>query len=478
LGVTVSDQIVVQIACNGEIPYEDNLPGGILSSFSDNVLGAWTHCDRTESRGSDFFQINFSEDAKSLDLILHPGAAFNNGRAISAADIEFSILRGFSINPPFYFGFLSNVVGVSPNISHPSPGSIEGIKVIDSKTLRLTFRRPCREILHSLSLPFFSPRPKEEIIEDFIHYRGLPVGAGNYAVKWMSEQSGEYRLERVRGGGPPRILLTTRSRPEGARPPDVISGNIAERPEGFLKAKSTHDTAIFTLFSSNSHELLQIPGFREDLFRIFDRRKLINQTDFAESYGFSKHSKELKITNAETKKAQERLRSLVKNRFSGTPKFQVPVIAQTFSEEMTTALKSLSKQFHEIGIEVSFFPRRDKFLDEKEGAQCPFWLWWLVIDPVCPAAMLSSFRADSAYSFHRVSRPEIAEIFDKIDRASSDIEKEKLDRLLDHTVSKRGYGVPLFSKGNRFFYNPRTIKSLGPQSNFLSINLSSIVVNR
>lgn len=461
------DGLTVQIGSGLEVPYEDTRPGNMLSSFSDNVFGAWTHLTPAGTYESDLVSFQFSQDRTKLVLKTKPGVKFNNGRPITSADIEFSLLRGFYINPPFFAGFLKCVNGVHESLTNPGAGSVPGIVETDKHTIELQFTRPCPEIIHSLSLPFFSPHPQEEMAADRIHFKGLPVGAGPYKV--VSEKSGEYQLQKVRGSGPDKITLLTKT---SASPADVIAGSAV--PEGYKWSTSTAANATLTLFTSNSHPLFKNPQIRSLFYQIFDRALLVKDESLSPATGLSLQTNLKNPTSSDVTRSRSILKQLIAEQYPQGLKIQIPVLMAAISPMNKRIVAELTVQLAEVGIDAEFFPRPAKYLEPGDATEYPFWLWWLVIDPLAPSVMLASFHPNSAYRFHQVPGNSILQLFEKVAAAKSDEERLEAERTLDSTISLQGFGIPLLRNRNSFAYNPKTVTSTGKQSNLLSIDLTQI----
>jgi ABC-type transport system substrate-binding protein len=460
----------VQVGAGTEIPYEDTLPGGLLSTFTDNVFGSWTRLTASGKYDSELLDVKFADQYKRLILKIKPGSQFNNGRALKASDIEFALRRGFYINSPFFAGFLKCVMGVSESLNKPAANSIAGLQVTGDDTLEMQFTRPCPEIIHSLSLPFFAPRPLEEMQSDLIHFRNLPVGAGPYKVVSLDQEKGSYRLQRVRGHGPQNITLLT-STP--AQPADIIFGNFAA-PANFRRSISVTPNSTLTLFTSNSHGLFDDTQIRSLFYKVFDRQRLALDPAHKPATGLTLATQVPLLSTIEIDQARKELRTLVLKKYPDGLTIKIPVLMKSFSPAMDRVLTEMKDQLSQVSVQVQFFPRPIKFLDASEAKDYPFWLWWLVIDPLAPSVMLASFGKDSAYTFQRVSDLTVQKQFDAVQTAHSDRDRHEAERQLDTMISQLGYGIPLLQSRNSFVYNPATVASLGTQANLLSVDFTQL----
>lgn len=465
-----SSALRVQISTGGELPYHDQTSGGVLSTFSDNVFGSWFHTTENGGYSSFFLDFQFSQDNRALKLTIKPDVKFHNGRPMTSTDFEFSLLRGFHIHPPFFAGFLKCIEGLSETTKNPKPGSIPGIRVLDDKNVEIHFTRPCREILHSLTLPFFSPRPHEELLNDLTRFKELPVGAGPYRVMDQDIENGIYILDRVHGRGPRKVHLVTKTT---SAPPDLILGNIPT-PLEFVRATNENPMSTLTLFTSNSHSLFNDSEIRKLFYLIFDRPLLATDLVYTATANLTTFGKADLPTSAEIEAARARLKRRIERDFPECLRIEIPVIANSFGSAFQSVLDQLKMQFECVGINANFFPRPDKYLEGEEAKKYPFWMWWLVIDPLAPSAMLASFHPQSAYQFHRVRDPKVEQLFLDVQGSLDENHRREAEQRLDHIISSNGYGVPLLHSRIVFSYDPRSVKSLGKQTNFLSIDLSQV----
>jgi ABC-type transport system substrate-binding protein len=131
-----------------------------------------------------------SDDGRVFRFELRDGIKFHNGREITADDISWSMHRLLSerIGSPGY-PFFKSIEGASSYHAGEAE-QIEGIVVIDDKTLEFRLDEADQTFLNALAMPFAYPIPREHV-EPLEREEGVdavgrhPVGAGPFVfARW------------------------------------------------------------------------------------------------------------------------------------------------------------------------------------------------------------------------------------------------------------------------------------------------------
>ena len=128
-----------------------------------------------------------ADDGLTYTFTLRPNLKFHNGRAVTAADVKYSIER--AVNPKTQCpgaGYFSMIKGYDDAAAGKTT-DISGIKTPDDKTVVFTLNHPDATFLHIMAINFAFVVPKEEVAKygaDFGHH---PVGTGAF-------QFGEWEL--------------------------------------------------------------------------------------------------------------------------------------------------------------------------------------------------------------------------------------------------------------------------------------------
>ncbi|AZO18324.1 ABC transporter substrate-binding protein [Mesorhizobium sp. M2A.F.Ca.ET.043.05.1.1] len=124
-----------------------------------------------------------SDDGKVYTFKLHPGVKFTNGRAVTAADVKWSIER--AVNPKTQgpgAGFFHSIVGAD-KMTAGTAETMEGVTAIDDHTVKFTLSQPDATFLNVLALNFASVVPKEAVEAAGGDFGKHPVGSGAFTLK-------------------------------------------------------------------------------------------------------------------------------------------------------------------------------------------------------------------------------------------------------------------------------------------------------
>ena len=105
-----------------------------------------------------------SDDGLTYTFKLRDGIKFHNGREVTAEDFKWSIERASqpTFNSPTAGAYLNDIVGVEEKLAGKAQ-SVDGVKVIDEKTLSLTLKKKTPYFLGKLTYIVSAPLPKEAV---------------------------------------------------------------------------------------------------------------------------------------------------------------------------------------------------------------------------------------------------------------------------------------------------------------------------
>jgi peptide/nickel transport system substrate-binding protein len=139
---------------------------------------------------------SISDDGQTYTFKLRDGLKFHNGRAVTAADIKYSIER--AINPATQGpggGFFGSIKGYDDMVGSAKATQASGITTPDDKTVVIALTRPDATFLHIMAINFGFAVPKEEVEKYGADFGKHPVGTGAFKfVGWTPGQKLE--LER------------------------------------------------------------------------------------------------------------------------------------------------------------------------------------------------------------------------------------------------------------------------------------------
>jgi ABC-type transport system substrate-binding protein len=130
-----------------------------------------------------------SDDGLTYTFTLREGLKFHNGRAVTSADVKYSLER--AINPATqspgggYFGMIKGY----DEVSGGKAAELSGIATPDDRTVVMTLTRPDATFLHLMAINFSYVVPKEEIEKAGADWGKQPVGTGAFKfVEWVPGQ--------------------------------------------------------------------------------------------------------------------------------------------------------------------------------------------------------------------------------------------------------------------------------------------------
>jgi ABC-type transport system substrate-binding protein len=135
-----------------------------------------------------------SSDGLVYTIRIKPGAMFAGPgfepREVTAADVAYGLTRALDPTPDGYpsqswgAGYLFPIAGAQA-FADGEAEDVEGIKVVDDHTLRLTLTQPTTTFLLGLTIATSWPVPPEAVADRGEGFKDSPVGAGPfYIAEW------------------------------------------------------------------------------------------------------------------------------------------------------------------------------------------------------------------------------------------------------------------------------------------------------
>ncbi len=130
-----------------------------------------------------------SDDGTVFTFTLKDNVQFHDGRAVTAADVKYSWERALhpDLESPVAFTYLGDIVGAKA-VTDGGPETLEGVEVLDDRTLRVTIRDSFSYFLSKLTYPtsFVVDRANVETGEN---WTDTPNGTGAFKLKvWQKDQ--------------------------------------------------------------------------------------------------------------------------------------------------------------------------------------------------------------------------------------------------------------------------------------------------
>ncbi len=154
-----------------------------------------------------------SDDGLVYTFTLKPGAMFAGPdfepRGVTAADVAYGMIRALDPTPDgapapsWGSGYLFPVEGAAA-FNAGEADSVEGIEVIDDRTLQVTLEAPTTTFLLGLTIATSWPVPPEAVAERGEDFGNRPVGAGPFYLKEWNKGS-DLTLARNEGYVDPEL---------------------------------------------------------------------------------------------------------------------------------------------------------------------------------------------------------------------------------------------------------------------------------
>jgi peptide/nickel transport system substrate-binding protein/oligopeptide transport system substrate-binding protein len=136
-----------------------------------------------------------SDDGQTYTFKLRDGLKFHNGRAVTSADVKYSLER--AVSPATQSpggGYFGAIKGYDEMVAGKATG-LSGVTAPDDKTVGIALTRPDATFLHLMAINFGFVVPKEEVEKYGADFGKHPVGTGAFKfVEWVPGQKLE--LER------------------------------------------------------------------------------------------------------------------------------------------------------------------------------------------------------------------------------------------------------------------------------------------
>lgn len=139
-----------------------------------------------------------SEDGTTITFTLRE-ARFHDGSPVTAADVKrtFDRIADGTADPPSFLAYLlSPIVGAAE--AAESGGGLEGVEVVDDRTVVIHLVEPQPRYLLTLADPSLVPTP-EQADTDPEAFGEAPIGNGPFSLVGPHEPGGFVRLARVEG---------------------------------------------------------------------------------------------------------------------------------------------------------------------------------------------------------------------------------------------------------------------------------------
>ncbi|BBH52126.1 ABC transporter substrate-binding protein [Fluviispira sanaruensis] len=202
--------LTVNLNDTAQIPWNSvDTSTNVIETFAASVFGNLIETQEIKSSTNKYILIeNYScKDSKCI-IDLNKEVKFHNGRTVTAYDFEFSLIRFLTQKREdnFAFTILNDILGIDSvqqsknetknGITYPR-GILQGIEVIDNFKVVLNLKRNNPYIIEKLNTGRLPIVPIEELQSDYIHWKHLPIGFGQYKLIKSDLDKSQFILENL-----------------------------------------------------------------------------------------------------------------------------------------------------------------------------------------------------------------------------------------------------------------------------------------
>ncbi len=478
------ETVKIQISNSGIKPWLSFTDGDARTSFNTAVHGQALYFTPDMNIHPGYIK-SWKWDFKDKKYVfkIDTSQKYSNGKAISAADFEFVLIKPFispiaGILETIPLSFILGTEKLKKGMKYQG-GMVEGIKVIGNDEVHVKLKSGHSRFLYALG-PVLPPlAPKDSFQDDLYTFKGLPIGSGPYKVVYSDPQSSMVRIQRVAPGKSVEFIEFYSDKLGWENKVDLALGGGVSHMKDFMK---DHSGAYRRIVSSlpNSIEVLEFnfqteagssQNFREAVALALDKEQEIpgfpakkgtDQIILDISSGFQKIPKRYNLS-----KAKEIFNSLpqdVKNRTHklichGLPNGNAGNYYRWVKDSLTS-----------IGMKIDLSLAED--MDIKEGNKDTTMIVfgrYVDSNPLAsfayylPEASPKTLKKDDEYST----------LFVKAENAESMEERSALIKQLSMHLQDRSIVVPLHQNYPIYYVSPR-LKSIGVGEKAWTLNVSEI----
>lgn len=452
-----------------KMPYAWDAPALDSLTFNQAVFGRLINVDSDFRLKPGLLQrFYFDQSLKGYVLVLRDGLKFNNGRLVTSADLEFSLLRGFFSEKQNFFGvYFNNIEGVEAikKGTEFKLGLVSGVNALDATRLLVRLKTPNPSFLHSLSNLVVRLVPQEELKDDYLTWKKQPVGAGEYLIKAVDEKNFAVTIEPKASWAEPASFTLLYSK--GENKPDV---SFVEMP-GYQSNRYTRPSYVTAVFFSNKSPLVKQVGFRKSFSDALESRspgqsniepatELLPQPFWGR--GMPKRERG-KVSTFEGKKVVGRILNL-----GAKPSPGKEALRQTVDATIQKLKASSDVEY-----------TNSKFLENKGDGTADVFGFSILADYFDPLIMFNTFGPSSPLKIVSLAGDaKFVKLYDKASRAGDFDQRLESIKALSKYVMEQQYVVPIHYEYAVVYFDPQKISTVGDVSVPNLIHLDQIKVKK
>ena len=463
-------------------PHHNHASADVHSTMNRAVRGQLVKHDDNDALVPGLLEsFDYDNDKKGYLLVLKSDLKFHNGRNVTSTDLEFSLTRGFySKTSNFFNTYFSDIQGidaVTPGESFSS-GKITGVQVIDDKSVLVRLTTPNPEFLNSLTPAYFSLAPIEALDSDYMTWKDLPVGAGDF--KATSYEGGVFNLKYL---GKKQLSFESvnliNKRPENL---NRIHVSYEKQEFPFQEKFSEKSSVNRLLMFSSEHPLSKNLDFKKAIHFLIDREAFGSQELGIEPLEqlLAKHfyGRVEKTLKPNLQLAKQHLDKVPKELLKS--KIQIGVFA---GAEVTASQKfyrdAIAQQFRSLNLEVEFKANEEKFRSKETAKKFPLYFVGQLITFTDPLIPFSGFRK-SGHNQNYLPLQDTSERYEELylkAQNSSQVEKkaQRVKELGDFTL-ENCIVLALSEEKDAYSINTNIVQTIGSQSLPPALQIEKIII--
>jgi ABC-type oligopeptide transport system substrate-binding subunit len=420
---------------------------------------------------------SIEHDGKTYTLHIRDDALFQNGKKVTAQDIEFSI-RYFARPESLISSFFSNIKGFKEYTTGESK-QISGVEIRDISTVRISLIHNSFTFITMLADPkvqilphnFFGLTPEEFFLR--------PIGAGPYMVK-------EFRHDReliflvpfekyfgyIATAKPMRLITYDRE----TAIKDFNLGKLDDLETFPLNAlediglrravrdmKSAGNSSVYLFFNGKNQNLIN-QVIRQTISDSVDRNDMISECSLSgvPLVGIFPHG----IMGWESASDYKLKNKSIRHNKTVLPKSLNEIRILVYGDAIPACVADYVRKVTEKSLQIPTRIERYTFAEalQKFAAN----EYDILIDDITirgrePMHFLAYFDPRSPHSIIRVSDPKLSSLIMEIDSSRERSLRASLYRKFSQYVSQeQTYAVPLFSAVSRFIFSDTVFSDRSP----------------
>ncbi len=472
--------LIVYTSPTDKKPWSINSGAYPLVTFGTAVYGRMLHI----SRGYEItpgiissWKWNYKTD--SLELVVDSNARFHNGREVLSTDIEFNLIRPFITTTKLVMEkWISQIEGtedLKQGMVYKS-GMVKGITIKDRKTLELHLKVKDPTFIYALGKAVLSIYPREELLEDQLTFRNIPIGAGPYKVIWSDPKSTSVQIELIdkqKFDSAPRIVELV-SGEDAYKNADLVMGRAIKEGETknsleIVPGDSVIGSVVldfnFSLDAGKNHL------FRKAIKNSLNRNQIANNSINlipqyelipAGLWGHAKIKEQFDLESA--KKLVLSLPDNIRNKthilgWNGASKNKV---------------LEIKRQLEQSGLKFDL-KKTTEYKISEENKDFTIFVYGAMASFLDPLNMFSLYLPTGA---RPLQHPEHNTDFEKLYQEAQNTKHldEKISKIakISQFVNDQIYTVPILTIKNTHSFNSKKIESLGDQGRDIGIDLTKV----